>query len=287
MRTKKSINKYPYIILGVIQFILLALTFYKSKDRKRHLILLLNYAGFAYIFEYIVVALFDGYVYKPNFFKQKIVDSIFGAVWSQFFYVPVSALFITVFGYGWKIKLLFSTYFVVIERLFIYLGAYKNKWWKTGYTFVFTFISFFVNDIWNEQLKKRNPFYLFCSYFNFIQVTWNNFIYLFALQKKIRYGIPPFLSWKEHFKVAPFTVYIVSFLTAWWMRADGIMPKLKSVIAMLVTDSVLIKNNLLKVKRLGYLPAKYFIIIQLASLFRKLVYGQVNKNDESLTPKTN
>ncbi|NMD69291.1 hypothetical protein HHO41_03250 [Bacillus sp. DNRA2] len=287
MRSKKSRNKYPYIILGVIQFVLLVLSFYKSTDRKKHLVLFFNYVGIAYIFEYFVVPLFNGYVYKPKFFKDKMVDSIFGAVWSQAFYVPVAALFITVFGLSWKIKLLFSTYFILIERLFIYLGVYKNNWWKTVYTFVFTFISFLINDIWDKQLEKRNKFFLFLSHFNIIQMTGNNLAYVLALMKKIRYGLPPILSWKEHFKLSPFWVYIVSTFTAWWMKDAGILPKLKSLLVMMMTDLVFIKSKLLKVKQFRYLLVMYFIIIQSASFSRKLVYDRIRKDDKSLTPKTN
>ncbi|WP_147534310.1 hypothetical protein [Bacillus marasmi] len=286
MRNKKSINRYPFIILGIIYFILLIITFYKSKDRKRHVVLLLNYAGFAYIFEYFVVALFDGYVYKPNFFKQKKVDSIFGAVWSQFFYVPVAALFITVFGLGWKMKLLFSTLFLLIERIFIKIGVYKNKWWKTSYTFLLILLSFFLNDKWNQQLIKRNPFYLFISFTNTIQVTWMNILYIFALFKKVRYGIPPFLSWKEHFKIAPLNVFLISLLTAWWIKDDSVMAKLKSLLVMIVADFILRKNKMLKVKRITYLPIIYFLNIKSASILRKLVYGDVNSRIEDSVSNT-
>lgn len=280
MRNKKSINKYPYIILGIIHFILLMITFYKSNDRKRHVVLLLNYAGFAYIFEYFVVALFEGYVYKPHFLKHKQLDNIFGAVWSQFFYVPVAALFITVFRFGWKMKLLYSTLFLLIERWFIHLGVFKNKWWKTSYTFSLIFLSFFINDIWNEQLKNRKPFYLFVSFFNSIQVTWMNILYIFALFNKIRYGLPPFLSWKEHFKIAPLHVFLVSFLAAWWMRNDGVPAKLKTLLLMFVSYLILIKNKMLNVKKISYLHIIYFLYVQTASFFHKLVYAVDNTEDK-------
>lgn len=89
MRSRKRVNRYPYIILASIHFVMLVLTLYKSRNRKRDMVLFLNFAGLAYMFEYIVVALLDGYVYKPKFIKQRNLHNIFGAIWSQFFYVPV------------------------------------------------------------------------------------------------------------------------------------------------------------------------------------------------------
>jgi hypothetical protein len=274
MRTKQRFHKYPYIILGSIHILLLVYSFYKSKDKKKHIVLLLNYAGFAYIFEYIVVALLNGYIYKPTFINQKNLDNIFGAIWSQFFYVPVTALFITVMELGWKMKLLFSLYFVLIERLFIYLGTYKNKWWKTKYTFIMILISFFINDKWNEQLSKKNPFILFISFFNLVQVTWMNIIYIFAVLRVIRYGKWPFFTWKQHFAFAPLVGLIASLIIAWLVKSGRFITNISALLMMLIMDSIVVRKRLLKVKTpLLILPLKYSIILTAANYYRKLVYG--------------
>ncbi len=274
MRPKQRFNKYPYIILGSIHIFLLVYSFYKSKDRKKHIVLLLNFAGFAYIFEYIVVALFDGYIYKPKFFNQKNVDKIIGAIWSQFFYVPVSALFITVMKFGWKIKLLFSFYFFLIERLFISMGIYKNKWWRTRYTFIGVLISFFINDKWNEQLNKNNPLILFISFFNLVQVTWMNTMYIFAVLKLIRYGKWPFFTWKQHFEIGPLFGLIFSLIIAWLVKTGGFISNFKALFIMVTIDSITLRMRLLKVKMpFLNLPIKYSIILIAANYYRKLVYG--------------
>lgn len=273
MRPKQRSNKYPYIIMGSIHIFLLVYSFYKSKDRKKHIVLLLNYAGFAYIFEYIVVALFDGYIYRPKFFNQKNVDKIVGAIWSQFFYVPVSALFITVMKYGWKIKLVFSLYFILIERLFISMGIYKNKWWRTRYTFTGILISFFFNDKWYEQLNKKNPLLLFISLFNLVQVTWMNTIYIFAVLRVIRYGKWPFFTWKQHLQVAPLFGLIVSLITAWFLITGRFVSNIKAFLLMVLVDLTLIRKRLLKVKTLLILPLIYSIILLAGNYYRKLVYG--------------
>ncbi|OIJ10863.1 hypothetical protein BKP35_13070 [Anaerobacillus arseniciselenatis] len=165
---KSRLNKYPFLIVGFIHLVMLIYTFYKSSDKKKHLVLLLNFVGFAYIFDYIIVVFLNGYKYKPCFLKQNYLDNIFGAVLSQFFYVPVTALFITVMKFGWISKILFSLYFVLIERLFVNLRIYKNKWRRTHYTFSLILVSFYFNDKWAEQIVKRNLIILFVSVFSFL-----------------------------------------------------------------------------------------------------------------------
>jgi hypothetical protein len=257
---------------------MLVITLLKSRNRKRDIVLLLNYAGVAYIFEYIVIAVFKGYVYKPHFLKQRNLDNIFGAIWSQFFYVPITALFITVFNMGWKVKLFFSCYFVLIEKLFIFLGVFKNKWWRTRYTFCLIFSSFYVNDFWNEQLNKKNPQIMFITFFNLIQLTWMNMIYILAALRKIRYGFPIFLSWKEHFLVAPFFGFLISLLSTFWTRKGDFISNLLNLFTMLMVDITLIKKRLLKMKSPLILPIIYSTIIIFSNYFRNLIYEQLDKD---------
>ncbi|KAA9023902.1 hypothetical protein [Niallia endozanthoxylica] len=280
MKLNRQQHKYPFIILGMIHILLLILSMYKSKDRKKHTVLLLNYAGFAYTFEYIVVALLDGYVYKPNFFKNKNLDKIFGSIWSQLFYVPVTALFITVYQLGWKIKLLFGLYFVLIEKLFIFLGIFKNNWWRTGYTFLTILLSFFINDKWYEQLNKRNPFILFISFFHLIQLTWMNTIFAFAVFRKIRLGFPPFLTWKEHFKLAPLVGLFISLFSAWKMKERSYVSQCQVLILMFVIDITLLKKRMLKVKEIPVLLTIYAMVLRTAEFYRKLVYESSSNKSE-------
>jgi hypothetical protein len=203
-----------------------------------------------------------------------MLDKMFGAVWSQLFYVPVTALFISAFKLGWKVKFLFSMYFIFIEKLFIFLGAYKNNWWRTRYTFIMIMLSFYINDKWHELLGKRNPLILFVSFFNFIQVTWMNMIYILAVLKKIKYGFPPYLSWKDHFKLAPAVGYLVSLLSAWKIKEGSLASKCQLLILMWIIDSTLLKKRMLKIKMMPLLLAVYSINLGATELYKKLVYGQ-------------
>ncbi|WP_394236552.1 hypothetical protein [Niallia oryzisoli] len=273
MRSNRKVNKYPYIILGILHFVMLLFTFYKSKERKNHLVLLLSFTGFAYLFEYIVVALFDGYEYKPKFLKEKQLDNIFGSVLSQFFYVPTTALFITAFQLGWKVKLFFSLFFTLIERLFITLGVFKNKWWKTPYTFGLIFISFIFNDIWYNAIQKRNSYILFFSFYHLIQVTWHNMVYIFAVMRKFRFGKGLIFSWKENFIISPLIGILVSLILTWWLQKENTLAKINSLLLMMLVDLSLLNKRMLKVKSLLIFPVKYFIIMFSAYHYRKWVYG--------------
>ncbi|QOR68113.1 hypothetical protein IM538_08390 [Cytobacillus suaedae] len=272
MRSKRKHNKYPYIILGIIHLIMVCITFYKCEDRKKCFVLLLNYVGFAYLFEYIVVVLFDAYKYQPKFFAQKHKDNISGAIWSQFFYVPVTALFITAFQFGWKVKLLFGIYFTLLEKLFIHMGIFKNNWWRTRYTFLTIVTSFFVNDFWYRKLTNRSPVFLFISFFNMIQVTWMNIIFFLALLKQLRYGKPGNLRWENHFVISPLFGLTYSILLAWWTKDENLFYKIKSFLFMFGTDVFLLQKNMLKTQSILILPLIYFLLIGSANLYKRIVY---------------
>ncbi|MDG5788526.1 hypothetical protein QA612_13650 [Evansella sp. AB-P1] len=269
MRLQQHNKKYPYIILGIIHLIMVILTFYKSKDRKNHYVLLMNFAGLAYIFEYFIAVLFKGYIYRPKIFKRKEFDNMIGAVLSQYFYVPVTALFITAFQLGWKYKLFFCLCLSLIEKMFIMLSIFEKNWWRTTYTFLLTFLSFMINDKWYKELKNKNPRILFFSYFNMVQVTWMNMTFAFALLKQIRYGTG---TLNNHIKFAPIIILPISFLISWWTKTGDFISKMKSLLLMIVTDFILIKSNLYKVKTPLVFPLKYLLFLTMANYYQKLVY---------------
>ncbi|MCM3585318.1 hypothetical protein M3182_06115 [Mesobacillus maritimus] len=272
MISKRKVKKYPYLLLGIIHLTMVFFTFYKSKNRKRSFILFLSYTGFAYLFEYFVVILNRGYVYRPKFMKEKNLDHILGSIWSQFFYVPTTALFISTFRFGWKVKVFFSFYFFCIERLFISMGIFKTRWWKTGYTFLLILVSFFANDLWVKLFNQRNPVVLWITFFQTIQVTWMNTSFLFAAMKKVRYGPRAIRSWEKHFIVGPAVGMFISLLITWQLRRDGIGGKIRSFLLMLFVDSLLIKQGQLKVKKGFFLPVSYSLILATGNLFQRWIY---------------
>lgn len=212
MRLKRRLNKIPFIVLFIIQFIILAFTFYKKRD-KSYLVLLFSNIGFAYIFENLVLNLFNGYKYYPNILKNKQQDNIVGAIFSQAVYVPIMATAISAFRLGWKWKLLFSAYFVLIEYLFLHWKIFRKRWWKTYYTFFFLLIFFNGSDIWHRLLKMKHPIVKgitsYLSIYTYIITT----LFIPAIFNKLKMGFGPFRSWRVHFMIVPIYSYILSGIT--------------------------------------------------------------------------
>lgn len=271
----KKTNRIPFIILIIIHTCMLIYTFYKNKDRKRLFILLMSNIAFAYLFEYIILILFQAYRYKPCFFKNKHIDNTLGAVLSQIIYVPFTAVFITAFQYGWKVKLFFVAYFVAIEKLFIKMRIFKTNWWKTIYTAIFIPIFFIISNFWYKHLKRGTPSILHISLFNMLIVVCSNVLYALAILKKLRFGLGSFHSWREHFILVPFYTITCSILTTLSLKQGNRLANVKVFSFSLVADWILKKSGLVKINfSLGYLNMLYHLFILLiSSYFKKLLFS--------------
>lgn len=245
---RKKQNRYPFIVLLVIHTALLFFTFYKSKNRKRLLILLFSNIGFAYIFEYFVLNLFQAYRYKPHFLKKPFMDSLFGAILSQGIYVPFASLFISAFGLGWKAKLWFSFYFVCVEKLFLKMNVYRVNWWKTIYTAFLMPIYFILGDLWYKHLKKGTPFVLTASLFLMITVTGVNMMYILSVLNQIQFGWGRFRSWKEHFIVSPLYTILLSLFTVWSLKRNDWMSKSRVLLFSMAFGWIIRKVQIVKTK---------------------------------------
>ncbi len=80
-------------------------------------------------------------------------------------------------------KILAGGYFFLVEIMFLKLGVYKQHWWKTIYTFIFTTFYFFVSDLWENMLRKNIPQIRFVSLFFMIMATEANLLFVFAVKR--------------------------------------------------------------------------------------------------------
>lgn len=274
MSTRNKSNKYPFIILLAIHSALLVYTFYKNKDRKRLFVLLFSTIGIGYLFEYIVVNLFNGYRYKPSFLKNKELDNIVGAILSQAIFTPFTALFITAFQLGWKVKLFFSLYFTLIEMIFLRIGVYKHNWWKAKYTMLLLPIYFHVSDKWYQHLKKGTPIILFFSLYHLILVTCVNLLFVRAIKGKVKFGWGIFHTWREHFKLGPLYSIILSLITTWTVKGNTKKLRVINLVFRIGMDFILTKMKWIKTSEiplLTNLPIHLIITIMLG-YYRDLVY---------------
>lgn len=284
MWSKNKRNKYPYLALLVIHTSLLIYTFIKGKKRKGILALLLTDMGFAFLFDYLVVSFFRGYIYQPKILKNKHLDNVLGATLSQALYVPFTAVFITVFQLSWKAKLLFSIYFSLVENLFLKLKLFHKRWWKTWFTFVLIPFYFYISDWRWHLLKNGSKFMKRLCYFNMIHLTWINGIYLLEILSKVRFGFGKVYQWQEQISFVPIYVIVLSTGTTLATLKNNWKRKVLVFMSVVGLDQLLIKFGVLKVKSILPITIVHSISIMMTSIFDKLLDPRNFRQGDEDTP---
>ncbi|WP_174735181.1 hypothetical protein [Mesobacillus harenae] len=266
-------NTYPFLLLFIFHASLLAFAFYKKPEKKSLLALLFSNIGFAYIFEYIVLNLFQAYRYYPKVLKDRQLDNLFGAILSQAIFVPFTSTFLTAFKAGWKTKLLFGLFFTLVEQLFQKIGVYKQNWWKTIFTFILLPIYFVISDKWYDHLKNGTRFVLFSSLYLCILVTGTTLHYAGAVLGYFRFGLGSIHSWREHFLITPIYAILQAFITIWTVIKGGWRLKVIQILLSSMIDLILNKFKLVK-KNFAFPFQNVFLhilMLYVSSLFKDLV----------------
>ncbi len=246
---KKNHNSKYYILLSFVHILLLLYVFYKRKDRKTIFFTLLSIVGLAFYFEYPLYIL-KAYKYKTKLLRNREQDNSFGSVLSQGLFVPTVAIFISSFQLGWKIKFLFTMYFTFIERLFIKLNIFNNRWWHSIYTMISIFTYFFISDTWYKGLKNRNNFILKMTQYNTFHVIYMNLLFLLSLLKKFRFKPVRFTTnpWYHHYSFVKVYLTFETFLTMYISEQKNNRLMILPFLIILYMDSFFKKLNYLKVK---------------------------------------
>jgi hypothetical protein len=244
---KKNI---PFFILGIISFLILTVTFFQR--RQKTLLLLLSSIGIAYVFEYFVLNIFKMYRYFPNVFKNKWIDSVFGALLSQSVFVPIVATYLALNNRGWKWRIGASLLFGIIERLFIKLRLFKNKTWKTSYTIISLPFYFFVVKKWWEGLQIQQTKIItilsvfFCYWVNYTNV----YFFLLAFSKKFFFRIG-FLrdKYQEHFILLPMYTFYQAIMGALNTLYFQNQTKLFNLLWLHLSDQLLFRLKIIRSKK--------------------------------------
>ncbi|MFE8699594.1 hypothetical protein ACFYKX_03035 [Cytobacillus sp. FJAT-54145] len=272
-------NNKSFLILAVIHTSLLIAAFIRSNDRKRSFISLMSDIGFAYLFEYIVLNLFNAYKYKPKILRNNYLDNILGAILSQAIFVPFTSQFIRTFKLGWVGKLFFIVYFYLVEQYFIQTKVYSTLWWKSYFTSFFLPVFYNLSDYWKNHLEKGTRFILFISLFLSILVTGVNILYVMAVVRKFRFGLGKIHSWKEHFILAPLYSILLSLLSAITVKKGGLIPKGVFLVFASFLDWVIHETKVVK-KRFHVSTLNIFIhclMLYISTLFKNLIYSENNQ----------
>jgi hypothetical protein len=277
-------NTLPFFILLIIHTALLIYTFCKNKNRKSLFILLLSNIGFAYFFEFFILNLFHSYEYKPNLFKKRYLDNILGAFLSQGVFVPFTSIFISSFGFGWKIKAMFTIYFAIVERIFIKLGIFKNNWWRTIYTVFLIPLYFKISENWYKSLLKGNGNILFTSFLLMTWVSGLSLLNILGVFQKVRFGLGKFYSWREHFIISTLYWFTISiFTTCTIYQKPNWQGKIQSFLFMKVVDWFLIKMGIIKfhLNHLLFMNGLQILMLYLSVIYKNLIYrGQYAISEE-------
>jgi hypothetical protein len=274
-KTKKLFNKnsIPFLLLAVIQVGML-LILLKRKTPRDILILLLSNIGFAFLFEYPTLNIFHGYRYKPSIMKNRVFDSILGAIFSQAIYVPITATFLTLFNKNWKWKISFSLFYFCIEKLFLRLNIYKVYWWKPVYTLVFLNGYFYMSDGFYKALSTKKKWAMVIAHYLATDVVWVTLMYIFAMKRYMRFGRGFFFTWAEHFKIVPLYSLILSFIATITSSKTGLFYRILLPLSHIIIDLTLVKMDILKVniKQFFVTSSRYFLMTFISRFFYKTIY---------------
>ncbi|WML51119.1 hypothetical protein RCG17_16655 [Neobacillus sp. PS3-12] len=276
MRKRKKFfnkNSMPFLLLAVIHLGLF-LILLKRKNRKDIWILLLSNIGFAYLFEYPILNLFHGYKYKPSILKERVFDSLLGAIFSQAVYVPITSTFLTLFNKNWKWKISFSIFYYCIEKLFLRLNIYKVYWWRPIYTLVFLNVYFYISDGFYKALSIKKRWAMVMAHYFATEVVWITLMYIFAMKHYIRFGRGYFFSWYEHFKIIPLYSLILSFIATITSSKTGVFYRILPPLSHIIIDIALVKMDILKVKIKQFFvtSSRYLLMTFISRFFYKTIY---------------
>jgi hypothetical protein len=266
-------NKFYYLGLIFVHSFLLFYVFYKKKNRREIFLTFLSIVGLTFHFEYPLYIL-KAYKYKTNILKNKEQDNSFGSVLSQGLFVPSAAIFISTFKFGWSTKLLFTMYFALIERYFLKLNIYKNNWWRTTYTSILIFSYFFISDAWYNGIRNGNKLILKLTLNNVFHVTYMNLLFFLSVFKKFKYQPVVFTTqpWYYHYTFVKIYIVVETLITTYFLEQKKKWKRILPILITLISDSILYKMNILKVK--GYwvylFPAR-IVPHLMAFLFKKWI----------------
>jgi hypothetical protein len=127
-------NTAPFIALGIITILQLAVVLKKSDNRLKLLALYIVFFGFTLLIETTLLIYLKAYEYYPKVFPDdQFMDSLFGNLFSQAS-VACTGLLIAFFDLNifWVLAII-AAYFG-IEHAFLALGVYGHHWFRSWMT---------------------------------------------------------------------------------------------------------------------------------------------------------
>lgn len=145
----------PYLLLLIFSILIMVYLLVRTRSYYT-IILLLSLSGMIYLFEYVILVLFDAYHYKPMVLSNPFVDSTIGALISNLFIVPTIATTFVLLRLHKLWSIVFALFFTGIEWLFLRLGVFEHNWWRLPYTTVSILILLGIAWLLNKKAVQGN-----------------------------------------------------------------------------------------------------------------------------------
>lgn len=149
---------------------LLIYTMIKKKNIINLFSFFMSVAALGYLCEVLVLFVFDSYAYKPGVFSDPTAENILGHLVCNGFFWGGTAVFVAAFSLNSLWILLISIGYMLVEVLFIKVGAYEHHWWRLYMTGAAAFVIFSITKKWFWALKEgKHPF---LRKFTFFMIAW-------------------------------------------------------------------------------------------------------------------
>ncbi|OZM57339.1 hypothetical protein CIB95_07710 [Lottiidibacillus patelloidae] len=173
-------NYFFFILLIIVSSLLFVYTIYKTKEKYiiAHFLVM---SGLAFVLEYFVLIIGNGYKYYPNFIENAFYDSLLGSLVSQAVAIPIAATVIAAFRLNFLHMLAITAGFIAIETYFIHIEIYEQFWWETYFTAVLLPIYFLFGKFWLLLLQNVKHTIVHYTTLYFMTLTLNSVILFFLV----------------------------------------------------------------------------------------------------------
>jgi hypothetical protein len=241
------INTVSFAVLALAA--LATLIFFIVRTKSYSIVFLfLTYVGMIYVFEYVILILFNSYTYYPRMLQDPYMDSMMGAFISNFLTVPTAGLAMVIYQLRFRWTIVFTCLMGVIEWLFMRLGIYEHHWWRLSYSFVAFIFFFWLVGFWARRVEQGNRLFQYVSLLMFSFGILNTLAFL-RLLVKIGVYQPGFFDNPTRDDIA-FTVPYIFLKGLVWANAIYWTRKLRwtlaAVAVMLPIHYIFIQTGILK-----------------------------------------
>jgi hypothetical protein len=109
--------------------------------------------GMIFFGEYLVLFVFEGYIYKVDYFKEFYYNNYTGHIISNALSLPATAVLVAGFSLKFRHILGITLFFVGVEWLFLKLDIYEHRWWNLSFTAIALISLFVIVKKWYGYIK--------------------------------------------------------------------------------------------------------------------------------------